>query len=84
MCEGLSWINITLGVVVYLRWGALHQVIHVPLDRVQVLLDFVEVLHRLVGPKARCVSLVLDRAHLLQRLLEGNPAAEPETRINYG
>ena len=81
MCEVPSWINISWGGVLYRR-AALHQVIHVPLDRVQVFLDFVEVLHRLVRPEARGVALVLDRAHLLQGLLEGKPVSKPETRIN--
>jgi len=60
------------------RRAALHQVLHVPLDGMQVLLDVVEVLRRLVGPgpaagPAHHRPLVLGRRQLLQRLVEGIP-----------
>lgn len=58
--------------------AALDQVLHVPLDQVKMLLDVVEVLDGLVRPHAarRALLLVLlRRADLLQRLVEGVPAA---------
>lgn len=58
--------------------AALDQVLHVPLHQVKMLLDVVEVLDGLVRPHAtrRALLLVLlRRADLLQRLVEGVPAA---------
>lgn len=59
--------------------AALNQVLHVPFDRVQVLLDVVEVLHGLVRAHAAPRALVLGRADLFHRLVKGVPAATKET-----
>lgn len=53
---------------------ALDQVLHVPLDHVKMLLDVTEVLDGLVVSHADRCALLLRRADLLQRLLEGVPA----------
>ena len=50
---------------------ALDQVLHVSLDRVQVLLDVVEVLNGLVGSHAARVTLLLDWSDLFQGLVKG-------------
>lgn len=64
----------------YLR-VPLDQLIHVPFDRVQVLLDVVEVLNGLVGSDAAGVALVLGRADLLQGLVKGGSAGTKRGQV---
>lgn len=59
--------------------ATLDQVLHVPFDHVQMLLDVVEVLHSLVCSHAACVALVLGWADLFQGLVKGVPAVPKRT-----